>query len=57
MLSGKTYDGRKVRYPQACLSPPSIRECQGPLRDVTMEEVLFRLQKQESRPLTFLLTC
>ena len=27
------------------------------LMEIRMEEVLFRLQKQESRPLTLLLTC
>ena len=28
-----------------------------PLMEIKMEEVLFRLQKQESRPLVLLLTC
>ena len=28
-----------------------------PLMEIRMEEVLFRLQKQESRPLILLLTC
>jgi len=27
------------------------------VREIKMEELLFRLQEQESRPLTFLLAC